>query len=203
MSGIMSPQTTARDNWFIAAKAFEHYLATKDIPGNNPETGGLWQGGTQSPNKKIQLEFLDRMVKDMGQKKALEWLFSDHAVKEINDFRQKYGNIKSGIEGKLTDMKPGLYAFGPKVGPFVANLNGIHDVTVDKWMTRTFNRYFGTMLGPDQKIADAPTEPQRRAVKALVNEVAKNAGIKPYQVQSLLWFYEQQLFTKMGVLSPS
>jgi hypothetical protein len=203
MSGIMSPQTTARDNWFIAAKAFEHYLATKDIPGNNPETGGLWQGGTQSPNKKIQLEFLDRMVKDMGQKKALEWLFSDHTVKEINDFRQKYGNIKSGIEGRLTDMKPGLYAFGPKVGPFVANLNGIHDVTVDKWMTRTFNRYFGTMLGPDQKIADAPTEPQRRAVKALVNEVAKNAGIKPYQVQSLLWFYEQQLFTKMGVLSPS
>ena len=203
MAGIMSPQTTARDNWFIAAKAYEHYLATKDIPGNNPETGGLWQGGTQSPNKKIQLEFLDRMVKDMGQKKALEWLFNDHSVREINDFRQKYGNIKSGIEGKLTDTKPGLYAFGPKVGPFVANLNGIHDVTVDKWMTRTFNRYFGTMLGPDQKITDAPTEPQRRAVKALVNEVAKNAGIKPYQVQSLLWFYEQKLFTKMGVLSPS
>ena len=203
IAGIMSPQTTARDNWFIAAKAYEHYRATKDIPGNNPETGGLWQGGTQSPNKKIQLEFLDRMVKDMGQKKALEWLFNDHTVKEINQFRQKYGNIKSGIDGKLTDMKPGLYAFGPKVGPFVSNLNGIHDVTVDKWMTRTFNRYFGAMLGPDQKIVDAPTEPQRRAVKALVNEVAKNAGIKPYQVQSLLWFYEQQLFTKMGALSPS
>jgi hypothetical protein len=203
MAGIMSPQTTARDNWFIAAKAFEHYLATKDIPGNNPETGGLWQGGTQSPNKKIQLEFLDRMVKDMGQKKALEWLFGDHTVKEINQFRQSYGNIKSGIDGKITDVKPGLYAFGPKVGPFVNNLNGIHDVTVDKWMTRTFNRYFGAMLGPDQKIVDVPTEPQRRAVKALVNEVAKNAGIKPYQVQSLLWFYEQQLFTKMGVLSPS
>jgi hypothetical protein len=203
MAGIMSPQTNARDNWNIAAKAYEHYVATKDIPGNNPETGGLWQGGTQSPNKKIQLEFLDRMVKDMGQKKALEWLFTDHSVKEINDFRQKYGNIKSGIGGKLTDTVPGLYAFGPKVGPFVSNLNGIHDVTVDKWMTRTFNRYFGTMTDADGKIIDAPTEPQRKAVKALVNEVAKNAGIKPYQVQSLLWFYEQQLFTKMGVFSPS
>jgi hypothetical protein len=203
IAGIMSPQTNARDNWFIAAKAFEHYIDTKTIPGNNPETGGLWQGGTQSPNKKIQLEFLDRMVKDMGQKKALEWLFQGHTVKEINEFRQKYGNIKSGIEGKLTDMKPGLYAFGPKVGPFVSNLNGIHDVTVDKWMTRTFNRYFGTMTGADGKIIDAPTEPQRRAVKALVNEVAKNAGIKPYQVQSLLWFYEQRLFTEIGVPSPS
>lgn len=75
--------------------------------------------------------------------------------------------------------------------------------SVDKWMTRTFNRYFGTMMGADGKIIDAPTDPQRRAVKALVNEVAKNAGIKPYQVQSLLWFYEQRLSTEMGVRSPS
>lgn len=203
MAGIMSPQTTARDNWFIAAKAFEHYIDKGVIPGVNPETGGLWQGGTTAANKKTQLEFLNRMVADLKPKKALEWLFTDHTVKEINEFRSKYGNIKSGIDGKLTDMRPGLYAFGPKVGPFVANLNGIHDVTVDKWMTRTFNRYFGTMLGSDGKIVDAPTEPQRRAIKALINEVAKNAGIKPYQAQSLLWFYEQQLFTKMGVLSPS
>jgi Large polyvalent protein associated domain 38/ADP-Ribosyltransferase in polyvalent proteins len=203
VAGIMSPQTNARDNWFIAAKAFEHYIATKEIPGTNPETGGLWQGGTQSANKKTQLDFLNNMVKDMGQGKALEWLFSDHTVREINQFRLQYGNMKSGIDGKLADIKPGLYAFGPKVGPFVSNLNGIHDVTVDKWMTRTFNRYFGKMLGPDGKIVDAPTEPQRRAVKALVNEVAKNARIKPYQAQSLLWFYEQKLFTKMGVLSPS
>jgi hypothetical protein len=203
MAGIMSPQTTARDNWFIAAKAFQHYVGAGVIPGINPETGGLWQGGTTSVNKKAQLDFLNKMVKDMGQKKALEWLFTDHTVKEINSFRSKYGNIKSGIDGKLTDMRPGLYAFGPKVGPFVSNLNGIHDVTVDKWMTRTFNRYFGKMLGPDGKIVDAPTEPQRRAIKALINEVAKNAGIKPYQAQSLLWFYEQQLFTKIGVLSPS
>ena len=203
MAGIMSPQTTARDNWFIAAKNFQNYLSTGTISGVNPESGGLWQGGTQSANKKVQLEFLDAMVKDMGKKKALAWIMSDHPVSEINSFRLKYGKMKSGIDGKMADMRPGLYAFGPKVGPFVANLNGIHDVTVDKWMTRTFNRYFGTMIGPDENIIDAPTEPQRRAIKKLVTEVAQNANIKPYQVQSLLWFYEQKLFTKLGVPSPS
>jgi hypothetical protein len=52
-------------------------------------------------------------------------------------------------------------------------------------MTRAFNGYFGTMVGAAGKIMDAPTEPQRWAVKATVNEGAKNAGIKPYQVQSL------------------
>ena len=204
MAGIMSPETNARDNWFIAAKAFEHYVNTGNIPGVNPENGNLWMGGTQSANKKIQLEFLDRMVKDLGVKKAVRWLLSPQLVKDINQYRAKYGLLKSGIGGKAMDLKPnGLFAFGEKIGPFISNLNGIHDVTVDKWFTRTFNRYFGTMIGPDGKIVNAPTEPQRRVVKELANRVAKDAGIKNYQVQSLLWFYEQRLFTQLGAQSPS
>ena len=203
IAGIMSPNTNARDNWYITAKAFDHYVNTKEIPGINPENGMLWMGGTQSANKKLQLDFLNNMVKSLKEGPAIDWLMSDHTVKEINEYRQKYGNIKSGIDGKATDVKPGLYAFGPKVGPFVSNLNGIHDVTVDKWMTRTFNRYFGTMVNGEGKIIDAPTEPQRRAIKELAIKVAENVGIKPYQVQSVLWFYEQQLFTKLGANSPS
>lgn len=203
MAGILSPQINARDNWFIAAKAFEHYEKTGVIPGVNPDTGGLWQGGTQSPNKKKAMDFLNNIVKAMGEKGTLDWLQSNHTVKEINEFRKKYGGMSSGIDGKLNDERPGLYAFGPKVGPFVSNINGIHDVTVDKWATRTFNRYFGTMTDANGKVIDAPTEPQRRAVKALMNEVASDANIKNYQVQSLLWFYEQKLFRKFGTESPS
>ena len=203
MAGILSPQINARDNWFIAAKAFEHYEKTGVIPGVNPDTGGLWQGGTQSPNKKKAMDFLNNMVKAMGEEGTLDWLQSNHTVKEINEFRKKYGGMSSGIDGKLNDERPGLYAFGPKVGPFVSNINGIHDVTVDKWATRTFNRYFGTMTDANGKVIDAPTEPQRRAVKALMNEVASDANIKNYQVQSLLWFYEQKLFRKFGTDSPS
>ena len=203
MAGILSPQTNARDNWFIAAKAFEHYEKTGTVLGTNPETGGLWQGGTQSANKKKQMEFLDSMIKDLGEKKTLAWLNGKHPVKEINDYRRKYGKLSSGIDGKATDEKPGFYAFGPKVGPFVSNINGIHDVTVDRWATRTFNRYFGTMADANGSIIDAPTEAQIRAIKELMNGVAKDANIKNYQVQSALWFYEQKLFRKLGTDSPS
>jgi hypothetical protein len=203
MAGIMSPQTNARDNWVIAAQNFQNYIKTGTISGVNPQTGGLWQGGTQSINKQKQLDLLNNMVQDMGEKGAIAWLVSNRTVKEINDFRMKYGNIKSGIGGKMTDIVPALYTFGPKVGPFVSNLNGIYDVTVDKWMTRTFNRYFGTMLGKDKNIIDAPTEKQRTAIKNLINEVAKDANIKPYQAQSLLWFFEQRLFRELGTPSPS
>lgn len=204
IAGIMSPSVNARDNWVIAALAYQHYEKTGILPGNNPATGGLWQGGLESANKKKQLDMLNAMLQPpsnggLGEKAAVEWLQGDHTVAEITDFRQKYGGMgKSSTGGKATDILPGFTAFGPKVGPFVMNINGIHDVTVDVWMTRTFNRYFGQMMGPDDKMLRAPTEPQRVAIKKLAIDAAAQVGIKPYQVQSTLWFFEQQLFNKLG-----
>ena len=204
IAGIMSPSVNARDNWFIAAKAYQHYEKTGILPGSNPETGGLWQGGLESANKKKQLDMFNAMLQPkskggLGEKGAVEWLQGDHTVAEITAFRQKYGNMgKSSTGGKLSDILPGFTAFGPKVGPFVMNINGLHEVTVDVWMTRTFNRYFGQMMGPDGKMLRAPTGPQREAIKKLAIDAAAQVGIKPYQVQSTLWFFEQQLFNKLG-----
>lgn len=204
VAGIMSPSVNARDNWVIAALAYQHYEKTGILPGNNPATGGLWQGGLESANKKKQLDMLNAMLQPaskggLGEKGAVEWLQGDHTVAEITDLRQKYGGMgKSSTGGKASDILPGFTAFGPKVGPFVMNINGIHDVTVDVWMTRTFNRYFGQMMGPDDKMLRAPTEPQRVAIKKLAIDAAEQVGIKPYQVQSTLWFFEQQLFNKLG-----
>jgi hypothetical protein len=204
IAGIMSPSTNARDNWFIAVQAYQHYEKTGILPGNNPATGGLWMGGLESANKKKQLDMLNAMLQPksrggLGEKAAIEWLRGNHTVTEITNFRKQYGNMgKSSAGGKAIDIVPGFTAFGPKVGPFVMNINGLHEVTVDVWMTRTFNRYFGQMMGPDGKMLRAPTEPQRVAVKNLATEAAKQLGIKPYQVQSVLWFFEQNLFNKLG-----
>ena len=202
LAGIMSPSTNARENWVIAAEAYQHYEKTGTVPGRNPANGNLWMGGLTSATKEKQLNMLNKMMQPvsqggMGEKATIEWMQSAHPVKEINQMRRQYGNM-GGIDGKATDLKTGFTAFGPKVGPFVMNINGIHEVTVDVWMTRTFNRYFGQMMGPDGKMTEAPTEPQRVAVKNLAISVAQQTGLKPYQVQSVLWFYEQQLFNKLG-----
>ena len=204
IAGIMSPSTNARDNWVIATQAYQSYEKTGVLPGTNPATGGLWMGGLESANKKKQLDMLNAMLQPksrggLGEKAAVEWLQGSHTVAEITDFRAKYGGMgKSNVGGKATDILPGFTAFGPKVGPFVMNINGIHEVTVDVWMTRTFNRYFGQMMGADGKIIRAPTEPQRVAIKNLAVQAAQQLGIKPYQVQSVLWFLEQQIFNKLG-----
>jgi hypothetical protein len=204
IAGIMSPSVNARDNWVIAAQAYQHYEKTGILPGSNPATGSLWQGGLESANKKKQLDMLNAMLQPkskggLGEKATVEWLQGDHTVAEITNFRKKYGGMgKSSTGGKASDILPGFTAFGPKVGPFVMNINGIHDVTVDVWMTRTFNRYFGQMMGPDGTMLRSPTEPQRVAIKKLAIDAAAQLGIKPYQVQSTLWFFEQQLFNKLG-----
>ncbi len=198
MAGILSPQTNARDNWFIAAQAFRSYKDTGTVPGRNPATGSLWQGGTTSVNKEKALNFLNNMVQDLGEAQTIEWLFSEHTVKELNAARKKWGNMGPGVDGKATDTALGLRAFGPKVGPFVMNINGIHEITVDMWATRTFNRLFGRMIGPDGKIVDAPTEAQRKVIKELFNAAAERVNIKGYQAQSVAWFFEQQLFNQLG-----
>ena len=204
IAGIMSPSTNARDNWVIAAQAYQHYEKTGILPGVNPASGVLWMGGLESANKKKQLDMLNAMLQPkskggLGEKAAVEWLQGDHSVAEITKFREKYGGMgKSSAGGKATDIVPGYTTFGPKVGPFVMNINGLHEVTVDVWMTRTFNRYFGQMMGSDGKMTRAPTEPQRVVIKQLATEAAKELGIKPYQVQSVLWFFEQQMFNKLG-----
>jgi hypothetical protein len=204
IAGIMSPSTNARDNWVIAAQAYQHYEKTGVLPGTNPATGGLWMGGLESANKKKQLDMLNAMLQPksqggLGERGAVEWLQGSHTVAEITNFRSKYGGMgKSNVGGKATDILPGFTAFGPKVGPFVMNINGLHEVTVDVWMTRTFNRYFGQMMGSDGKMVRAPTEPQRIAIKNLAVLASQQLGIKPYQVQSVLWFMEQQIFNKLG-----
>lgn len=199
MAAILSPATLANLNWQITAEAFEHYEKTGTIPGANPKSGKLWAGGTRSANKKRQLDMLNAMVNDIGEQKAVEWLFSEHTVKELNEARSKWGGFgKGGVDGKADELKIGLFAFGPKVGPFVANINGIYELTIDMWATRTFNRYFGQMLDESGKIVDAPSEPQRRVIKEIFNAAAEQVGIKPYQAQSVIWFFEQQLFNHLG-----
>lgn len=198
VAGIMSVNTRARRNWIIAAEAFEFYKATGTMPGRNPVNGRLWDGGHQAANKDKQLRMIDRMVKDVGEKDAIKWLFGGHTIKELNWARWRWGGMKPGVDGKKDDVLPGVWVFGPKVGPFVMALNGVGtEAPMDVWATRTFNRWFGTMTY-NGKMLGAPTAPQRRAFEGILDEIGAATGHTRSQVQGVLWFYEQQLYDHLG-----
>ena len=95
--------------------------------------------------------------------------------------------------------------FGPKVGPFFMNLNGIHEVTVDVWASRTIRRHTGGLLQPNYKpkddgtgLIDAPTELERPTMKNIYTRVGENLGVTPQAAQAIMWAYEQELYNDLG-----
>ena len=204
VAGIMSPSTYPDNNWKIAAQAYEEYLKTGVMPGRNPENGQLWMGGLVSANKEKALNMLNALIQEKGGAEAVKWLVEDHSALSRAYAVKSYGG-QTADEFRLKDsgvMLPGFTIFGPKVGPFVASLSGADTgVPVDRWATRTFNRYFkqvGTQVDGKFAMRDMPTDKQRSVINTMMSRVASRVGLKPKQVQSVSWFYEQQLYSHLG-----
>lgn len=179
------------------------------------------------------------------------------------------------VTGTKSELLLGASLFGPKVGPFIKNINGLYDITADIWATRTYRRIIGDMFttnrgGTAQKLlelrkisvknrtpiqnsivkklsdikelknkkdqirlsrtprasdltaeewkelrvisdkkrqgvvigpatVEAPQGAVERAVmKRWLREVADRTGMKGYQIQAVLWFYEQNLYRQLG-----
>lgn len=94
----------------------------------------------------------------------------------------------------------GGYVMGPKFGEFLNNQQGIRGgLTKDMWFTRTWNRYFGELIGKDGLIVDQPTPKQRILMDGAAGKVAAELGIEVADLQAVLWYNEQQLYKKLGV----
>jgi hypothetical protein len=162
---------------------------------------------------------------------AVHWLQQRHPVSEVQAVYKYIAENPSkdipepDAEGKVL----GAFAFGPKVGAFIANVNGnLSELTPDLWWSRTWNRLQGTLLygKGNKKVAGAPRgEMERRAMRKGVELVAReltdlcnprhpaytaNKGafakalgaeghqFKPAEAQSLLWYMEQQVWSRQG-----
>ena len=150
------------------------------------------------------------MINKLGVAGTLEWVTSDKTKKEIDAMRKEAGYGPQGkIKGGMNAVVPGIQMFGPKVGPFFLNLNGIHEVTVDLWASRTVRRHTGGLLDPiydpnnkksaaELVLIDAPTELERPTMKNLFARVGENLGVTPQAAQAILWAYEQELYNDLG-----
>ena len=126
-------------------------------------------------------------------------------VKSVGDFKP--------VKGKLTDLFMGPYIFGPKVGPFFLNVSGFDaDTTADIWFTRMYMRHHGLLTdeqylpagdGDKTGLVDAPPETLRARMKEFNRAVALQTGMTERRAQSVLWFFEQQLYNGLGTKTRS
>ena len=202
LTAIASPGTPVGADWSVAVKLANIYADTGKLPNMNPETGAGW---TRRPAIKTQLLFTQSYIDKFGLPKFLEFLSTQTTIKEINTLRKDLGF--KPIAGAMGKQVFGAEMFGPKVGPFMANLMGVSDRNVpDIWFTRGFNRKAGNMFivtkEGDKSIASQPRNlKERQIMDSYISEIATKVNLNNRDTQAVLWYFEQGLYTKLGVNS--
>jgi hypothetical protein len=93
------------------------------------------------------LQIMQRLYDQMGPEAMHEYLMQEKTVSQLKQIaRANGGEFKSAYQAHIK-MPMAAVEFGPKLGAFYANLMGAHGyLTMDRWWSRTFNRYRGTLL---------------------------------------------------------
>ena len=216
LAALTSPQQKPKQNWENAILAMQGFTKTGKIAldkGNGVNFG--------VPAQKTGIQLMQHLIDQHGLEGALEWVRSPKTGREIAEMRRDSGlfhpkndKLQSYLasETNLTATYPGIAMMGPKVGEFMQNATGFDQsaVTVDLWLTKTYNRLVGRLQDVSAQEAEnkepksAPRGLSERAlIKALVTDVAEKAGIDPSAMQAALWYFEQRLYRNHGINSDS
>jgi len=226
LTAISSPGVNVGSDFKVAANIADIYLDTGKIPTTNPLSKqtekdvlvkmgkakvGDEKGWTQRSHLKGQLEFVQKYIDQNGLANFIDFLDTPTTRRELNTLRKEYG--MKPISGALDKEIYGADMFGPKVSKFMQSLMGTSDESVpDIWFTRGFNRKSGNVytIKKDgvKASADQPRNLSERKImdnyiEQIRNTLQNEHGItlNNRDTQAVLWYFEQGLYTKIGVKS--
>lgn len=203
VEAVLSSGQKPYGNFKSAVKAWDIYNETGEFPRTQPDGKSWGPRGVNAYGSAI--DSLNKLIREKGEKGAAEWLLSDHPVKELRSYQSEG---QSPVRGKATDEVPGAMILGEKRGPFMQNLHGIESAfTADMWVTRTWNRWMGTMESGINSISGEPeiqpSSPRNKTERDLMHqsfsETADKLGLSTSSLQAVLWYYEQALYSKQGI----
>ena len=134
-------------------KVVPNFAQAMDIYGRF-RTGGATEGKfttTRGHQRQASIDnnlaVLQRLYDQMGADGMHEYLMQEKTISELKKLaKANGGDLKSDYQAHIK-MPMAAVEFGPKLGAFYANLMGAHGyLTMDRWWSRTFNRYRGTLL---------------------------------------------------------
>jgi hypothetical protein len=200
-------------NTKAATAAMLQYKKTGKIPTSPPKAGAVTEGlkgagwGAKQQSVAAGMKVIDRLITDLGEEGFADWWLSPHTLGELTAVRKAAGlsGAPSGLSGGKNSMHLGAMVLGDKTGKYSLNLNGYEGPTKDSWFSRTYNRHFGNMK--DNKglpIGGPRSATERRRMEEFVTAMKaklEDTGLSEQDIQAVLWFYEQNLFTDLGVVS--
>jgi len=208
------------NNTKAATAAMLTYARTGEIPIVAPVKDATTQGiknagwgmyGVTSvePGMKV----ISKLIEKYGEEGFADWWLSPHTLKELTDIRKEagLGGGPSGLSGGKDSIHLGAMVLGDKTGRFSLNINGYEGTTKDVWYSRSYNRAFGQMFGANDPKTGLPVvqggprnQTERRQMEAFNQLVLDNTalkGLSEADAQAVLWFYEQGLYSRLGVQS--
>nr|BAR16216.1 hypothetical protein [uncultured Mediterranean phage uvMED] len=202
LTSIASPGIGVGLDFRVGTQITDIFLDTGKISTTNPNTGKGW---TRRPHLPKQLEFVQKYIDDKGLPAFLQFLHTPTTRKQVNALRKEYG-IKP-VAGSLYNEIRGADIFGPKVSSFMANMLGVADENVpDVWFTRGFNRKAGNMTvitkDGERSFASQPRNlSERNIMNSVLASISEKVNLNKRDTQAVLWYFEQGLYTKLGVKS--
>lgn len=213
IAGATSNGQKVVNNTRVALALMRHYLKTGeliiDAPPPNSTIAGIPKVGFGNRGTSVgkSLGVIKTLLNDLGEEGFADWWLSPRSLKEITELRKAAGlkGAPGGVRGGAKSMHLGARAIGDKTGQFSLNINGYEGTTKDSWFTRGYNRVFGQMRRADGEIAMQPRnfaerERQEEYVRQIQTRLQAE-GLSEQDVQAVLWYGEQNLYTDLGVLS--
>ena len=144
-------------NFELAEQAYAYYAQN----GVMPVDIGIGDASAAINNN---MKLFNRLMEEKGFEEFEQFMKTMHTVKEVEAFT---GSTVSG-ENK-TEMVYGAAVMGPKIGNgFFANLYGqFEQLTMDRWLMRTWGRMTGTLITDYKKQAKTKREQLKKLIKGL------------------------------------
>jgi ribosomal protein L19E len=139
---ITSDGQKVMSNFRLAAAAYDYYKKNGVMPNTLPGQ----RVASFEANLKIINDLLTQYNGDIAAIK--KDLMEVKSIEEINKERKKEGLEPLSTKWPVSFKAPfAASVFGPKLGMFYSNLSGNESYpTLDRWWSRTFNRYRGTLI---------------------------------------------------------
>lgn len=127
-------------NYALAGRVYDYFRENGTLKGFELES---WRGESMRTN----LVAVQKMLDDHGPENMHTVLMQENTVSELKASAKKLGfTLTAGYPADRV-LPMAAIVLGPKLGAFYGNLMGAHGyLTMDRWWTRTFNRYRGSVI---------------------------------------------------------
>jgi len=160
-------------------KVMDNFKQAMAIYGHYKETGKFEAviGNQRAASVRGNLEKLQGMIDKLGPVETHKYLMEERTVSELRALAKEVGEEFNTQYQAHIMMPRAAVTFGPKLGAFYANLMGAHGyLTMDRWWSRTFNRYRGILLTEPTKqglarfkgLLGKPRMSDKKAIEATV-----------------------------------